>query len=122
MRYQYSSPLALAMTCTLYGRAVYGPDNHVWYYECVGESPHIRIGISDVVPFILRFYPGDCNLGESGFVISFDKEQFREPLDVELNSAVLRSGIDHDSEQHYRNVRARNALPKENVLHLVERA
>lgn len=96
MRYRYSSPLALAMTCTLYGRAIYGPDDHVWYYECNGRSPYIRIGVSDVVPFTLRFYPGDCNLGEGGFTISFNNGSFRKLLDVELNSAVLRSGIDHD--------------------------
>lgn len=105
MRYQYSSPLALAMTCTLYGRAVYGPDNHVWYYECNGESPHIRTGVSDVVPFNLRFYPGDCNLGDAKFLLAFNGEDYRTPLDSELESAVLRSGIEHDSEQHSRNLR-----------------
>lgn len=107
MRYQYSSPLALAMTCTLYGRAVYGPGNHVWYYECNGESPHIRTGVSDIVPFSLRFYPGDCNLGESNFLLAYQGEVYRTLLDSELNSAVLRSGIEHDSEQHSRNLRNR---------------
>lgn len=117
MRYQYSSPLALAMTCTLYGRAVYGPDNHVWYYECEGMSPHIRLGVSDVVPFKLRFYPGDCNLGESFFKVSFNDEGFRDLMNSELNSAVLRSGIDHDNEQYSRNSRERDRLEKQEVLH-----
>lgn len=117
MRYEYSSPLALAQTTTLYGRAVYGKGNNVWYYECSGISPLIKFGISTPAPFILRFYTGDCNLGESMFSISFDGEEFRELTDAELNSAVLRSGIEHDNEQHGKNIRGYLCRREDTLLH-----
>lgn len=102
--YKHSSALALAHTCTLYGEAIYGADDMVWYYRCTGS---LYQGGGLYTPFELLFYTGDCTHGDSKLLVSFNDKVPRPMTEEEMKDVSIRNAIGRSPYTHAKNVMKR---------------